>query len=237
MQTNVMKSIALWGIARDLQLPYAHLERMSELTYLRQLLEQLKIDCVLDVGANVGQFASELRGIGYRGQIVSFEPIASVFAALKGRFANDPQWRGFHMALGSAEQSMTITIPKLTVLSSLLEPNVSEPGARRETVVVTRLDQVLPGLQRELGVSRVFLKMDTQGYDLEVFRGASGCVDRIQGIQSELSVQPLYKNMPHYLESLQAYELAGFELYNLSVVNRVETGGLFELNCFMRRRV
>ena len=235
MQTSVLKSIATWGIAHDLRLPYAHLERMSELSYLRQLIAQLRIDCVLDVGANIGQFASELRGIGYRGQVISFEPIASVFSSLQEQFANDPKWEGFHMALGSAEGSMTITIPKLTVMSSLLESDVSEPDARRESVVVKRLDQMLPQLQRELGFSRVFLKMDTQGFDLEVFRGAAGCMDCIQGIQSELSVQPLYKNMPHYLESLQTYESAGFELFNLSVVNRVESGSLLELNCFMRR--
>ena len=209
---------------------------MCELSYLRQLLTQLQVDCVLDVGANVGQFACELRGIGYRGQIVSFEPITSVFSALQRSFAGDPKWRGFHMALGAKEDSMTITIPKLTVMSSLLESGESEDGARKESVAVKRLDQILPALKQEIGVSRVFLKMDTQGYDLEVFKGAAGCIDGILGIQSELSVQPLYKNMPHYLESLDTYEQAGFELYNLSVVNRVESGGLLELNCFMRRR-
>ena len=236
MQTSLMKSIATWSIARNLRLPYAHLDRMSELSYLRQLLTQLQIDCVLDVGANIGQFASELRGIGYHGQIVSFEPIESVFSSLQGSFAGDRKWRGFHMALGAREDSMTITIPKLTVMSSLLESGVTETGTRKETVTVRRLDQILPALKQDLGVSRVFLKMDTQGYDLEVFKGACGCIDGILGIQSELSVQPLYKNMPHYLESLQAYESAGFVLYNLSVVNRIESGGLLELNCFMRRR-
>jgi hypothetical protein len=77
--------------------------------------------------------------------------------------------------------------------------------------------------------------MDTQGYDLEVFRGASGIISKILGIQSELSIQPIYRDMPHYLEALEAYESAGFELFNLSVVNRVDTGGLLEMNCFMRR--
>jgi hypothetical protein len=83
--------------------------------------------------------------------------------------------------------------------------------------------------------SRIFLKMDTQGYDLEVFSGATGALDRVLGLQSELSVRPLYEGMPHYIQSLETYQSAGFDLYNLSVVNRIETGGLLELNCFMRR--
>ncbi len=235
MQTGVLKSIAAWSIARDLKLPYAHLERVSELSFLRQLLQQLQIDCVLDVGANIGQFASELRAIGYRGHIVSFEPVASVYASLQKRFAQDHKWRGFQMGLGASAETMTITVPKLTVLSSLLESAKDERGARKESVAIKRLDQILPDLRRELGISRVFLKMDTQGYDLAVFDGAAACVDGIVGIQSEVSVQPLYRNMPHYLESLRMYEAAGFELFNLSVVNRAQSGGLVELNCFMRR--
>ena len=139
------------------------------------------------------------------------------------------------MALGANEDTLTITIPRLSVLSSLLESESSEAGARKEMVKVRRLDNIFPALKQELGVSRVFLKMDTQGYDLEVFKGAAECLDEVLGLQSEVSIQPLYKNMPHYLESLQRYEAAGFELYNLSVVNRLELGGLIEMNCFMRR--
>lgn len=232
---SIIKSIAVWGISKGLQLPQSQLDRMSELSFLRRLLDQLQIDCVLDVGANRGQFARELRGIGYKGRLISFEPIASEFSVLEKEFEDDPKWRGYQIALGSKSESMSITIPKLTVMSSLLETEVAEKGTRKETVEVKRLDDVLPALVTEFGVSRIFLKMDTQGYDLEVFKGASGCTDMIQGIQSELSVQPIYKNMPHYLEALDAYEVAGFDLYNLSVVNRIASGGLLELNCFMRR--
>lgn len=232
---SIMKSMAMWSVSKDLQLPHAQLDRVSELLFLRRLLAQLNVDCVLDVGANRGQFAQELRGIGYNGRIISFEPIASEFSVLRRKFVNDSKWRGYQIALGSKAESMTITIPKLTVMSSLLEPRVSEQSARKETVPVMRLDDVLPPLVTEFGIARVFLKMDTQGYDLEVFKGASGCIESILGIQSELSVRPLYKNMPHYLKALEVYEAAGFDLYNLTVVNRIDTGALLELNCFMRR--
>jgi FkbM family methyltransferase len=232
---GISKSLAIWSISKGLQLPQLPLERINELTFLRRLLEQLQIDCVLDVGANRGQFAKELRGIGYDGALVSFEPIASEFEALRHGFENDVRWRGYRVALGSAPALMTITIPKLTVMSSLLRARDSGGETREEQVEVRRLDDILPGLVEELGATRVFLKMDTQGYDLEVFRGAAGCLPMIHGLQSELSVQPLYENMPHYLEALDAYEAACFSLYNLSVVNRTADGGLLELNCFMRR--
>ena len=235
MLQSLIKPVTLWGISKGLGLPQAPIDRVNELAFLKDLLQQLAVDCVLDVGANRGQFARELRGIGYDGPIVSFEPVQSEFTALARNFERDRKWRGFQIALGSKEDSLLMTIPELTVLSSLLELAGPERGCRRERVRVARLDEVLPSLQAELGFSRVFLKMDTQGYDLEVFKGSSGCMNFIQGIQSELSIMPLYKNMPHYLEALGAYEAAGFNLYNLSVVNRIGDGGLLELNCFMRK--
>lgn len=130
---------------------------------------------------------------------------------------------------------MNINVSKLTVMSSLLDSVITEPGTKQEKIDVCRLDNILPAEAKKSGFSRVFMKMDTQGYDVEVFKGASNCIDNIYGLQSELSIQPLYKNMPHYLDALQVYEAAGFDLHNLSVVSRIANGGLLEMNCFMRR--
>lgn len=235
MSQSLLKSIAVWAISNGLRLPQLPLDRVNELAFLRDLLLRLKIDCVLDVGANRGQFASELRGIGYDGRIISFEPISGEFLALKDHFNGDLKWSGHQIALGNKEETKSINIPKLTVMSSLLESRFAENGVRKELVTVRRLDNILPTLLNGAESSRIFLKMDTQGFDLEVFKGASDCIQTIHGIQSELSVQPLYENMPHYLEALEAYEAAGFALHNLSVVNRTANGGLLELNCFMRR--
>jgi FkbM family methyltransferase len=235
MSQGFVKSLALKAIANGLRLPQPPIDRINELVLFKDLLEQLKADCVLDVGANRGQFAYELRGIGYTGAIISFEPVSTEFKALQERFSGDTKWKGYQMALGASSGSMTINVSKDSVMSSMLETIHAEKDVRRETVDIRRLDEMLPSLQRDFAFSRPFLKMDTQGFDLEVFKGATGCVSQIQGIQSELSIQPLYKGMPHYLEALQTYEAAGFDLFNLSVVNRIETGGLLELNCFMRR--
>lgn len=224
----MLKAAVLWGISKGFKLPQAA-DRVDELSRLKCLLDQLRVDAVLDVGANCGQFASELRGIGYTGRIISFEPIESEFRALQHRFAGDANWQGFNLALGDCDEDTFINIPKKSVNASLLQ-TVSGEAVRREPMKIRRLDGM------GLALSRVFLKMDTQGYDLKVFKGAQGQLDNIVGIQSELSIVPLYREMPHYIEALDVYEAAGFQLYNLSVVNRVPDGGLLELNCLMKRK-
>lgn len=207
-----------------------------ELTHLKQLISLLDINCVLDVGANKGQFASELRGIGFKGLIVSFEPLRREFSRLRESFSRDPLWRGFQVALGEKSGFAKINvIPHLTVMSSLLETTTKWRDVVTEDIEVKRLDEIFHTAVRDLASPRVLLKMDTQGYDLNVFAGAQGCMDLIHGLQSELSVVPLYKEMPHYLEALAAYERADFQLFNLSVVSRITKGGLQELNCLMKR--
>ena len=236
MHNRLIKPLVLRSLSIGLSVPTGSIDRYLELVYLKKLLVDLDINCVLDVGANRGQFAHELRGIGFEGNIVSFEPVQREFEILSKSFANDPKWSGYQIALGSEEKNMQIHIPKLTVMSSLLEFANGENNMECQNIRVKRLDEVFQEIMEGVETPRIFLKMDTQGYDLEVFKGSRGCITQILGLESELSIIPLYKNMPHYLESLTVYENSGFELFNLSVVNRLSSGGLVEINCFMKRQ-
>jgi FkbM family methyltransferase len=216
--------------------PRSPIDRFNELVYLKTLLKIQDINCVLDVGANCGQFAYELRAIGYSGYIISFEPTQQAFAMLFQSFNNDSKWKGYQVALGSESKSMKINVSGFNgEMSSLLEFVDGQHNTESQGVEVKRLDDLFPSITEEIQNPRIFLKMDTQGYDLEVFRGVGKYISNIQGLQSEIAVQGLYKNMPHYIECLSEYEKAGFELYNLTVVSRISSGGLRELNAFMRR--
>jgi FkbM family methyltransferase len=235
MGRNFLKSFILKMVSLGFKIPDGQIDRVSELIHLRALLKELNVNCVLDVGANRGQFASELRGIGFCGHIISFEPVKREFSWLSRRFATDPKWKGYQLALGREEKTAKLNISLRTDLSSFLKLREDESVIQCQDVEVKRLDTILPALIGHIPSPRVFLKMDTQGFDVEVFKGASGCVGSLLGLQSELSVKPIYENMPHYLESLAVYEASGFELYNLSAVARMFGKGLVEVNCFMKR--
>jgi len=231
-----LKALAFAAIAAGVRPPETPIHRYLELLHLKRLLLRLDVNCVLDVGANRGQFASEIRGIGYHGRIVSFEPIRQEFLVLQKAFAGDEHWRGYQLALGQTNASSEMHVfDSRRGMHSLLAPVQRPPDVAMERVEIRSLDSLFPELIAGIPHPRVFLKMDTQGYDVEVFRGALGSLDYVVGLQSELSVRPLYHGMPHYLEALSIYEAAGFALFDLSVVTRAPGGALQELNCFMTR--
>ncbi len=211
-----------------------YLEVFREYLYLKSLLERRRINCVLDVGANEGQFASDLRYAGYAGQIISFEPLKAPFARMKAAFANDPNWSGHQLALGCVEEERALNVGEDSKMTSFLQSEaVGIEG--REIIKVRRLDDIFDTLPLDGRESRLLLKTDTQGFDLEVFRGASGCLSSIDALMAEVSVEPIYHGMTRYPEALAAYEAEGFKLYNLSVVSRNVDSGIVEMNCLMAR--
>jgi FkbM family methyltransferase len=181
------------------------------------VLRHFGITCVLDVGANVGQYGSMLRAWGYGGRIVSFEPQADAHRALERRAAADPAWQvAPPMALGacagqvelavSAESDMSSVLPQSALLRQV-SPSSAVVG--KETVALCRLDEVAgPYLRPD---DRVFLKVDAQGYEAEVLAGAPELLDRLAGIQLEMSLVPLYEGERGFRRLLDDLAALGFE--------------------------
>jgi len=209
---------------------------------LPALFEMYGVDCVIDVGAHEGEYADRLRAGGYEGEIVSFEPVPRAFAELQRRAASDERWSAHRLALGREDGSTTMNVVPGT-LSSLRPatkfgagryPRLQEP--EEVEVEVRRLDAVIEEALGGLGGRRPFLKLDTQGYDLDVFAGAGDAIQKFVGMQSELALMEIYKGMPHMRRSLRAYEKAGFEIAALYPVSRqTRTGRVLEYDCVMVR--
>src|SRR5262249_23102767 len=145
--------------------------------HLQTLLSELAIDLVLDVGAHEGEFAGLLREIGYTGDIISFEPVAASFEKLTRSRQGDSRWRGRNHALGSEDGHLDLNIYEGSVFNSFLNPEGASPFAKQrivgtERVAVRRLESALDEILADRSHARIFLKMDTQGYDLIVLRGA-----------------------------------------------------------------
>jgi FkbM family methyltransferase len=185
-----------------------------------QLLEGHGVDLVIDVGASDGDYAKELRRLGYRGRIASFEPLPQEMSRLNRRMRNDAAWTGYGWALGDEDGQMPIHVAGNSSSSSILEMlPIHErfaPGSGNVDILQIETRR-LDGIANEvIGDSqRPFLKLDTQGYELRVLRGATGCLERLVGIQAELSIEPLYADAPTAIELLTAIDQAGFQLQSV----------------------
>lgn len=213
---------------------------------LKGLLKRYRVDLVLDVGANRGQYGRRLRQCGYTGRILSFEPVPEVFAHLADAAAEDDQWDVHQMALGRerAELDMHVLPGSMSVFSSLLPP--SEYGAARydkrvaamevRKVPVRRVDEVLDEVLPAGSAPRVLLKLDTQGFDLEAFAGLGHRADQVVVLQSEVALLAIYDKMPRLPESLAVYEEAGFDVAGMYPVTREgRTGRVLEFDCLLVR--
>ncbi len=229
-------------------IPRWRLVKLEQSTHLRALFEMLGVDCVLDVGANIGQFHEFLRlHVGYDGAVVSFEPVQELFDGLRDAAQAERAWSVHRLALGEEDGSAEIRVMAERTLSSLLPPNEEKLRAmgyekylretaleRTERIAVRRLDAIFDAVV-PAGASRVFMKTDTQGYDMSVVRGASSCLDRLLALQVELPVREVYRGAPDYLRSLAELDSMGYELTGLFPVQRDATLRVVNLDAVLVR--
>lgn len=207
----------------------------------KKLLQHFGITKILDVGANTGQYATELRKINFEGEIISFEPISSVFEILKKKLINDTKCSFKNFALGDKNETKTINIAKNLASSSFFSrtkyfeeiANYTE-YVSEEKVEIKVLDSIFDTLCNANDV--VFLKLDTQGYEKNILSGATASLKKIKGIQIELALKPTYNEQPNFKEIFKIIEDAGFTLYSIEEGFEDEnTGRLLEIDAVFFR--
>lgn len=188
--------------------------------YKLQLLQQHQINCILDVGANIGQYSMKLRKYGYSGKIISFEPQLKTFQQLSENSKVYKDWTVYNYALGSENTEAEINISANTESSSILDIKEihvdAAPSSKyvgKENIIIKKLDSIYDEL--ELRTQNVFLKIDTQGFEMEVLKGAENVLDKIIGLQLEMSITEMYNNEPLYDEIISYLKNNGFKLYQI----------------------
>lgn len=193
----------------------------SQSARLAKLLSKRNIELVLDVGANDGGYGRQLRKIGYDKDIISFEPLSDAHKLLIAGSGRDDRWYvAPQMAIGEFDGEITInkagnsTSSSILVMESLHEdaaPQSKYIGA--EKVPIHKLDTFTHPLL--LSNSNILLKIDTQGYEMQVLEGAKNLLNRVSGVQIEMSLTPLYHDQKLYLDVIHFLTSVGFELWNV----------------------
>jgi len=201
------------------------LRRRRRPDQVAQFLQRYAIGLVLDVGANAGQYARRIRSMGYRGRIVSFEPLPDAFVKLQANARGFPEWQVANLALGAADGVGTLHVAGNSQSSSLLPMAALHLAAAPEsayvgavTVPVRRLDGILHEYCQP--ADRVFLKMDVQGGERDVLAGAGAALDRFVGVQLEMAFEPMYEGETLFPAMCDYMCGAGYSLMSLAGVWR-----------------
>jgi FkbM family methyltransferase len=183
------------------------------------LLREHGIDLIFDVGANTGQFARYVLDLGYQGRVVSFEPLPAAHTALLDASRSFPRWEvAERCCLGEREGVVEINVSENSISSSLLpissdhvaiSPEAGYVGV--EKTPMRPLDAIAARYWQ--GSTAALLKIDVQGYEEQVLRGARETLQRVRGLQIELSLSPVYEGQTLFLPLLERITGQGFEPY------------------------
>jgi|SRR4051812_6102058 len=221
--------------------PNWRMENLAMTRRLQALFSRHAIDTVIDVGANAGQFRDFLRHeVGFAGKIESFEPIPELHAKLAAKATQDPLWSVHPFALGAAPGSFDLNVMASADFSSFLSPLAAGSILQQEKNKVARTVQVkVSTLDNEFGDSlrnrNVYLKLDTQGFDLEVVRGGKKILSAVPCLQTEVSFIPLYDQMPSYAQAIEELKGFGYAVADMFVVSHDDAGRALEFDCVMVR--
>jgi len=185
------------------------------------------IEVIIDVGANVGQFAIDMRRSGFKGHIHSFEPVKQIFRKLEKTASKDPNWSVYNLGLGAHETKSMIHVSQNDGLSSsILEMNsihlLNFPNSHTsylEEILLSNVDTQLKLLG--LDPKNCLLKIDVQGFESQVLLGASESLSKIPLLFIEASLVPLYREEKDLIKLLNL--LSSFNHHVIDVYRGVQT--------------
>jgi len=207
--------------------PFPDLESRRHL----RILQNFKINKILDIGGNTGGYGRSLMTLGYTGRLITFEPVTNAFQQLQSRSKRHAQWSAIQTAIGNMDGEIEINIAANKGLSSSIAdmlPNHLDnaPESKyisREKVPIRKLDSIFDHYVNP--DDNVFLKIDTQGYEKYVLDGAEESLPKIRGLQVEMSLVPLYSDEMLFPDMLRFLTGKGYVLYDIGPVFTSPTTG------------
>lgn len=187
-----------------------------------RLLEN--VDLLLDVGANKGQSYERFRSMGYAGPVISFEPSPATFAELSQ--ANGTNWQKFQIALSTENGERDFIVTESTQHSGFHKGIEKFHGGAshekgRSKVKVTTLANFWK--EKNLPARHAYLKIDAEGHDLEVAKGAQPVFGFIDFVEMEICPIPRYEGEATFVEAVNFMDSHGYKIarIDMACVNRV----------------
>jgi FkbM family methyltransferase len=212
------------------------LSKDSPFKSIVQNLKESNVSSIFDIGANVGQFGLDIRRHGFQGQIVSYEPVKEIFAVLTHTIIKHQPWKAMQLGLGAVESERIINISGNAGLSSSilemgplhLENFPDSATVAKQNISISTIDNQLEVLG--LQAHEIMLKLDVQGFESEVLKGAAQSLSKIPLCYLELSITPLYEGEISFLPTLIELSKSGHEVIDVFRGTKANNGRLLQLN-------
>lgn len=205
-------------------------------------IEGRNIDTILDVGANIGQFGIDLTYAGYRDKIISFEPEISSFTILQRNSRKRKHWIAINLGLGSSESKLLLNVSGnyglrssfLSMEQIHLENLPSSRIVHTQEIAISTLDRQLKILN--VNPNSALLKLDVQGFEYEVLKGARDSLSKIPYCFFEVSLVQMYRNEGSLLDLLNYLSNFGHEVIDIFRGTKSDKGVLLQVDVLTKNR-
>jgi FkbM family methyltransferase len=188
---------------------------------LKRLIDRFQVNLFLDVGANAGQTSLKLISNGYKGRILSFEPVPKPYKELARKAARFSNWKALPVAIGDFNGFVDVHVAGNLESSSVLPMLERHRQAAPDSAEISQVKSELRRLDSYLSdglikpEDKIFLKIDVQGFEMQALNGSAGILNQVVVLQMELSLVPLYEGGLLFEEIMARLKELGFSLFTL----------------------
>ena len=202
-------------------------------------LNNNNINSIIDVGANNGQFAEEIFKNGFNGYVLSFEPLKIEHSNLldKKFEMKEYNWEiAERCGLGASEKKLDINISGMRQSSSILDISEIHTNLYPKSINIGKEEIDIFPLDKYYNKiinmkKNILIKIDTQGYELEILKGAKKTLEYVDAVYAEVSLVKLYKSQPLFDEIFDFIKKFGFSVWSVDrAVGNKNTGQTYQLD-------
>jgi FkbM family methyltransferase len=207
---------------------------------LENLIKDLKFETILDVGSNKGQFILLIEKFFKNKTIYSFEPISEILNKQKQFFQYKKNIFFLNIAIGEKTEKKIFYITNRNDSSSFLKiskninKNKDYQIKEEREIDIKSLDEIM--INKNL-IKPIIMKIDTQGYELEVLKGSVNLLKKVKYIIVEISKDEIYSGQAVSNEIIDYLYKLNFIIKKENLPTKINNSNYFQCDILFENKL